>query len=365
MTMCPSLATRSEFERLRDLTGRIGEDPLLSQGSTGNSSIKLNGELWIKASGRWMAAAPHDDIFVRLSLSALESRLRQGIDPAEDHPQASIETAMHVAIPRAVVIHLHSVDAIAWAVRADGPARLRERLSGMRWQWVPYLPSGLRLARGIEDLLARRPDIEVFLLANHGLIVAGDSVADVELLLDEVQRRLNAPRRFAHPANYSVLAALGAHFGWDVPGDDGMHALGTDPISRKIISEGILYPCQAIFSGRHGLVSFRPVAPASSGKEALADSGRPFLILDGCGVLVSRSISPAALAMLSGLAQVVQRVNAAAPIQYLRQAEIAAISPEAVHRYCELANEYWPSSQKAAMALTLDGRAYESRRRQR
>ena len=49
--------SRREFQRLMELTARVGSDPLLTQASTGNISIKVNGEMWIKASGRWMAAA--------------------------------------------------------------------------------------------------------------------------------------------------------------------------------------------------------------------------------------------------------------------------------------------------------------------
>ena len=44
-----------ELQGLLDLTERVGNDPLLTQASTGNSSAKLDGILWIKASGKWMA----------------------------------------------------------------------------------------------------------------------------------------------------------------------------------------------------------------------------------------------------------------------------------------------------------------------
>jgi len=40
-------------------------------------------------------------------------------------------------LPHAVVIHVHSVNTIAWAIREDAPARLEELLHGMQWQWIP------------------------------------------------------------------------------------------------------------------------------------------------------------------------------------------------------------------------------------
>ena len=49
-----SPTNQAELTRLRELSARIGNDPLLTQASTGNSSIKLDDVLWIKASGKWM-----------------------------------------------------------------------------------------------------------------------------------------------------------------------------------------------------------------------------------------------------------------------------------------------------------------------
>jgi ribulose-5-phosphate 4-epimerase/fuculose-1-phosphate aldolase len=351
MTTPMSLAGWPEFARLRELTARVGKDPLLTQASTGNSSIKVGEELWIKASGQWMAAAERRNIFVPLSLPLMKERLRQGINPAYDIRDASIETAMHVTIPHAVVIHLHSVDAIAWAVRADGPSRLQERLTGLRWQWLPYLASGLPLARGIEEALRTQPDTELFVLANHGIVIEAPSVAALERLLSDVQSRLKIPCRFPHPPDYSVLADISEQLPWDIPEDDVIHVLGADPIARKIVSEGILYPCQAIFSRGCGLDAFQPVSRdfhRNGGSMKFRD--RPFLIVEGCGVLVSRDISPAGIAMLSGLAQVAQRLSASAPIRYLEDADIAAFSLDAVHRYCELAQRSSFDSEKSLRA---------------
>lgn len=44
------LSTRQESEiaPLRDISARVGSDPLLVQASNGNTSIKLDGILWIK-----------------------------------------------------------------------------------------------------------------------------------------------------------------------------------------------------------------------------------------------------------------------------------------------------------------------------
>jgi rhamnose utilization protein RhaD (predicted bifunctional aldolase and dehydrogenase) len=120
-----------ELEMLRELTQRVGSNPLLAQASTGNTSIKLDGVLWIKASGRWMADARQNEILIPLNLADVrEDCLQRDLDPAERYPGASLETAMHAVLPHPVVLHVHCVNTIAWAVRSDAHAQLQQRLDG-------------------------------------------------------------------------------------------------------------------------------------------------------------------------------------------------------------------------------------------
>ncbi len=327
----------SEFDQLRNLTARIGSDRSLTQASTGNSSAKLDGELWIKRSGCWMSAALQDDIFIRLNLDEIRDCLRWGVDPSESFAGASLETAMHAAMPHRIVVHLHSVNGIAWAVRPDEFPQIQARLAGLRWQWIPFLPSGLPLAEGIERALKRRHDTDLFILANHGLVVGGEDVRSVNALLSDVERRLDIRPRAAHSADHETLARLTANSIWRLPDDEEIHSLAIDPISRRIVSQGILYPCQAIFSGSEGLKTFLPIDKRSAGE--FRDSQRPFLFVDGCGVLVSQLAGAAAVAMLAGLAQVASRLpGEIASIRYLSDAEVSRLSPEAINRYRKLAN---------------------------
>jgi rhamnose utilization protein RhaD (predicted bifunctional aldolase and dehydrogenase) len=325
-----------ELKRLRELTGRIGSDPLLTQASTGNSSAKMDSTLWIKASGKWMTDAMRDDIFIPLNLTDVTECLRRGLDPAERFPAASLETAMHAALPHRIVLHVHSVDTIAWAVRKDALVQLQPRLEGLRWQWVPYLPSGLPLSREIERTLSTHPDTDLFVLGNHGLVLGGDDASKVESLLIDVRRRLAIPPRRAHPADYSVIAEICADSHWDMPDDDDVHALATDAISQAILAGGLLYPCQAIFFGAGTSGLFRSI-PYSDRRDTQY-SNRPFLLIEKCGVIVNRSARPAELAMISGLAQVVQRLSASAPVRYLTEDEVAGLSCQVAYRYRDLAN---------------------------
>lgn len=326
-----------ELAQLRDLSARIGRDPLLTQASTGNTSIKLDDVLWIKASGRCLADAKHEDILVPLDLREVKRHIRQQVDPADIYACASIETAMHAVLPHPVVLHVHSVNTIAWAVRADARLRLQRQLDGLRWQWVPYVPSGLPLAQQIESALSVSPGANVLVLGNHGLVIAGDSCEEVTQLLAEVERRLAIRPRPANTADYHTLDEITEGSSWGFPEDKGIHALAIDLVSQAILSGGILFPCQSIFSNSTSPEMFQAVPwPLSIEQFESLYRTRPFLMIEGRGVIVRKTMAPSQCAMMSGLAQVVQRINSSAPIHYLSGEEVE-YSSRVASRYLEKA----------------------------
>jgi hypothetical protein len=215
--------------------------------------------------------------------------------------------------------------------------QLERRLGRLRWQWLPYVSSGLPLARAINRALSARPDTNVFVLGNHGLVVAGEDVESVETLLSDLRECLAISPRAARAANHEVLREICRDPQWDLPDDEGLHTLGTDPISRAIVANGFLYPCQAIFSDSGASDPFRPILyPGRNGRWNGRYSDRPFLIVEGHGVVVRRSMAAPELAMLSGLAQVVLRLNSGAPLRYLTESEVMDLSNETADRYRRL-----------------------------
>jgi rhamnose utilization protein RhaD (predicted bifunctional aldolase and dehydrogenase) len=343
-----------ELESLRELSARLGRDPLLVQASTGNTSIKLDGTLWIKASGTWLADAQNDQIFVPLDLTKVTRCLEQNADapetaaiPSTGPMRASIETFMHAVLRHRVVIHVHSVNTIAWAVRQDAEAQLTERLMGLPWRWVPYVVSGLPLALEIDKHARDYPDTNIFVLGNHGLVVCGPDCSTAENLLWEVERRLTiAPRGTPQP-RCGLLTQLTRISPWRIPHSPALHALGTDAVSRRILKAGVLYPCQAIFLGQN-----TPMVPCSVPfSEVTAniqnDLGLPFLVLEGCGVLVRDTITRSELATLTGLVQIMLRMEASAPVRYLGQAELMGLLTEVSHQYRQSAEANHRSSELA------------------
>jgi len=188
-----------DLAALARVSAELGANRLLIQAAGGNTSIKADGVLWVKASGRWLAQALDEPIFAALDLPRLTAAMALG-DPACETCDAfvradlsapglrpSVETTLHAGLPQRVVLHVHCVETISNAVLEDGAARIAPLLDGLKWHWVPYTRPGFPLFQTIT------PGADVYVFANHGLVVAADTLEAAVALLATVGRRLARP----------------------------------------------------------------------------------------------------------------------------------------------------------------------------
>ncbi|MGC4026404.1 MAG: class II aldolase/adducin family protein [Mesorhizobium sp.] len=316
---------QTELDALRDLSARIGADPLLTQAAGGNTSLKAGDTLWIKASGTWLAHARDREIMVPVSMTPLVEAVR-AFDPRADRAQEfvlaelnpsglrpSIETTVHALLPHRVVVHVHCVDTIAIAVRTDCEELLRERLAGINWALVPYARPGLPLALAIDAKLGGKPDVLV--LANHGLVVGADTVAEAEALLSEVKSRLATKPRPTPAFNPAELEKLATGADYRLPLDPVAHAVALDQTATGIARGGSLYPDHVIFLGRGTVIA----NPEENAEQAVSRLGSPpiSIVFPGKGVLMRSDATESADAMARCLADVTLRIPTGASIRYL------------------------------------------------
>jgi rhamnose utilization protein RhaD (predicted bifunctional aldolase and dehydrogenase) len=294
-----------DLDRLRTLSARVGADALLVQAAGGNTSIKDDNVLWIKASGTWLKDAASRDIFVPVDHGALVDALARR-DPAADAClpfvradlnatglRPSIETSVHALMPHRVVVHVHCVNTIAWAIRRDAEARLSERLQGFRWAFVPYARPGLPLADAIAARL--RPGIDVLALGNHGLVVSAGSVDEAEDLLDRVVAAVARTPREAPSPDRRALEAMCEGTPYAPAASDETHALATDPFALERGGAHVYYPDHVVFLGTRVATDIA--------------SGAPLVAVPRTGVLVRSDAKPAVEAMGRCLADVMRRVE--------------------------------------------------------
>ena len=197
------------LEEVIGVARRFGRNPEFARGGGGNASVKADGVLYIKPSGVALATLAADDL-VPLDVEPLLALLHaddaataseaEGAG-AEGDPvmrtamaarladaggrRPSVELLFHAFLPERLVLHTHHVDINAVTCNRDGAA-LAASLFDDAAVWVPYTDPGLPLARAIVE--ARRAHAErtgrpappITVMQNHGIIVGGDSAAEID-----------------------------------------------------------------------------------------------------------------------------------------------------------------------------------------
>ena len=321
----------AELDSLRQVSARVGSNINLVQGAGGNTSVKHDGVLWVKASGAWLSEADTRDIFVPVDLPGALRALEQGTEkmPVAD-PSAklrpSIETSLHALLPHRVVLHVHAVNAIAWACCIGVEREIAWRLQGLAWARVPYRRPGLPLSQVVAEVTAQqKPD--VLILGNHGLLVGAEDCAAAEALVHDVERRLHLPPRPAPDGSRAALEAVCRGTNYRPAAEDACHRLATDPRSLAVVTAGSLYPDHVVFLGpaMRAVAESERIADLVAANQAASLPPPVALLVPGAGAIVRADIQPGAEAMLMCLALVAARLPADAKISYLPAEEERAL----------------------------------------
>lgn len=339
-----------DLRELLDLTARLGRDRLVVQGPGGNISLKRDAVMWVKASGTWMMDALARPILVPVDFAAVRSALAAGDPSCETCSEfvrhdlvrsplrPSIETTLHAIMPHKVVLHVHCVETISLACLSNARERLAKPLAGLQWAFVPYVRPGPSLARMMAELLTGATNVVV--LGKHGLVVAGDSVAEAAQLRADVSRRLARVARAAPTVDREALRKA-VDTGYHMAADDELHAVATDPVSLAAARRGSLYPDHVVFLG--------PGIIATAGRETAADAARrvgrpdaPLVIVPGVGVLLHDSATSSARALARCLADVTCRLAGDDPVEPLSAADEAQLIDWDAEKYRQSLDQRMP-----------------------
>ena len=336
MSIYDKLRQSDAFARLRAVSARLGREPLQVQGPGGNTSLKENGAMLVKASGTWLADAETKDIMVPVDIARLHNALSSG-DPAADNGAAfvpegedslglrpSIETSVHAIFDWPVVIHTHCVATIATAVRVDAAKVVAERLAEFDATFVPYTKPGLHLAQAIAKTVT--PQTRVLVLGNHGLVVGANTAEEAEALLLAVSKRLT-PDLSPIPTATENIADRLAGSGWRAVAHPATTAIALDPDLLCRIEGASFYPDHVIFLGPGVLIAGKDESIAEAAERAEKEPARKLIVLPGRGAALPEDASPAMEALAHCLGDVAVRLD--------RKAEIVRLMP---HQEAELMN---------------------------
>lgn len=311
------------LDSLKRLSCAMGKDASLIQATGGNTSLKENGFLWVKASGKNLANALQEDIFVPLDLAQVLREIHKPGDQdfsfqllSEHSLRPSIETSLHALMPHQVVLHSHPIDVIALSLTPEAQVSLAAVLNDLAWHWIPYCRPGKPLTRAIAAALAHHP-ADVLILANHGLVVGGVSPDQAAALQAEVSQRLHQAPRPYKEANLDDLSVRMASIGGArLPQAPVIHTLATDPWSFELAQAPPPYPDHVVFCGVRPWVISAPIAPT-------VDS--PYGLIPGLGVILLETASDATEAMLQAQAEVFLRIPPGHPVNLLSPSQCAEL----------------------------------------
>jgi len=298
-----------DLEALAIFSARIGADPMLIQGAGGNTSLKEDDVMWIKASGTLLAEALEKDIFVSCDLPAMRDSLARG-EPRADQPQEfalvsgglrpSIETSLHAVFPQTVVAHAHCIHTLCHAVQSNPMAAIGQKLVEFNWGIVPYAKPGANLAVQVRAVVEQGCDVVI--LRNHGVIVAAQTVSEADQLLMSVHQALRLDPVPLQPARFDKIPD-----GW-VAGPEALSHVAMDGALCDLATGGSLYPDHVIFCG---------VGALAEDTLPTAETGRPFVLFPGRGSLMREDASAGAWALAQCLGDVLMRMQTGTQLSYL------------------------------------------------
>jgi len=176
-----ALKKRVETSRL------LGIDENLVLHGGGNTSVKIDGVLWVKGSG-WDLGTIEEAGFAPVRMDALLDiakmdsisdselvRLQKEGMTDKAAPAPSIEAVVHAIIPYKFVDHTHA-DAVVTVSNTPKGRELIEQIYGDKVVVVDYVMPGFILSKAIAEAVKGREwsDIEGIVLLNHGIFSFDD-----------------------------------------------------------------------------------------------------------------------------------------------------------------------------------------------
>lgn len=319
-----------KLDLLRELeliSEHIGVNPMLIQGSGGNSSIKIGEEMFIKASGKWLADASKKKIFVNVSWKKINQNVFQkkkepllGTIIGDNSLRPSIESTLHALMPFKVVLHTHPVELLSLLARKNVKSILKNLLQDLNWIWVDYACPGIELTKKVQAVLNKK-NVEILILENHGLVVGSESCQGVVNLTQELERRFRQPKRFFNISDEKKLQFYSQKLNMKPANNSIIHSLAIDNTSYKYCSmqSTILYPDQAVFLGP----KLNCIKIEKGLTQKWVDKKSEYVILGGEGVFVAENAKPEIEEMLTCHSEILLRIPSNIKLKYLKNNEVS------------------------------------------
>jgi rhamnose utilization protein RhaD (predicted bifunctional aldolase and dehydrogenase) len=302
-----------EILDFKNISYQLGSNLSLVQAAGGNTSMKSNDSMLIKASGTWLSNSLKEDVFVEVDLNSIKKKINNKQDDnfsediiSKNDLRPSTETSFHALIDFKYVLHVHSTSTIANAISFNSATNLTKQL-GDNFAFIPYIRPGFPLTMSMKNIIT--PGIQIIILENHGLIVAGDDLEKTYDLLLNTHKKLD------------VIINYNFSFGkestskdvdeYQLKNDEKYNFFKTTDEKFFSAFSKSFYPDHVIFLGP-GVPTFENAQEAVNFLNKLKDKNLnlpPYIILKGVGLYEQNSAIPAAKEMIDCFLEVLLRTN--------------------------------------------------------
>ena len=305
--------SQQEILDFKNISQKLGSNSSLVQAAGGNTSMKSSKSMLIKASGTWLINSNKEEVFVEVNLDSIKNKIDLEIDDnfskdiiSKNDLRPSIETSFHALIDFKYVLHVHSTSTIANAISLNSEIRLKEMIKE-DFNYIPYARPGFPLTTMIKKKFNSKN--QIFILENHGLIVAGNELQQTHDLLLDVHQKLDIIRNNHFDATIQNSESFIENY--SLKNDKKYNLFKT--VDKKIFSafSKSFYPDHVIFLGP-GIPTFEYVDDVNNFLSNLKSKNinpPPYFILKEIGLYEISSVIPAAREMMDCFLEVLLRIN--------------------------------------------------------
>jgi len=215
------------LSELIEISRRVGKDPWLVQGGSGNTSVKTSDErfMFVKASGTSLADMSKNKGWRRMNLAKVRGIIKDKklakpglrkretavagrlLAACEDNTKGnfrpSIEANLHAFLDKCV-IHLHPTTVGVFVNSKNGKVKIEKLFACEMFPplWVPYANPGFALAKKIADLGSKYRKKhgqlpQILFLEKHGLFISaakpGQALRLVWKVINRCGKKLTCP----------------------------------------------------------------------------------------------------------------------------------------------------------------------------
>ncbi len=218
------------------------------QGPGGNTSVKFDGKMMIKASGftfsdvaegKGYAAVNIEDVFSSGNISNKKAdEIVIHCRPLNSRP--SMEFQFH-AILNKFVLHTHSVYADVALCSDNSADLLNDIFSRKDFLLLPYVTPGLPIAKRLLIEMKKKTLPPIIFLKNHGIIVHHDDLEEAIRIYDDVERQLK--NKFALPGATDEMDRVEKSSGIEF----SISKNDFEFLTNRQLTDSVLIPDQSVF----------------------------------------------------------------------------------------------------------------------